>query len=299
MTASTRHAQAGMTALGFLILAALVGVVGLAVLKVTPMYIKKMRMDTILTDIEQELSGREPDAGRASALRCERRFSVEDIGSAQDELKIAQSKNGFTLRVMYETARLVRRRYLLGRRLRQTGRDLAVSARGRWAEVQLRYAFKDASLLDLALTHRSAAKANNERLEYLGDSFLNFTIARRLFELRPDDTEGDLSRARAALVKQPTLAAIGLALGVDAHLTLGSGELRSGGAQRAAILADAVEALLGAVLLDGGATAAEAVVDFLFAEQFKSLPDAATLKDPKTRLQEWLQGRGFPYRLTW
>ena len=169
-----------------------------------------------------------------------------------------------------------------------------MSARGRWAEVQLNYAFQDASLLDLALTHRSAAKANNERLEYLGDSFLNFTIARRLFELRPDDTEGDLSRARAALVKQPTLAAIGLALGVDAHLTLGSGELRSGGAQRAAILADAVEALLGAVLLDGGAVAAEAVVDFLFAEQFKSLPDAATLKDPKTRLQEWLQGRGLP-----
>ena len=145
-----------------------------------------------------------------------------------------------------------------------------MSARGRWAEAQLRYAFKDASLLDLALTHRSASKANNERLEYLGDSFLNFTIARRLFELRPDDTEGDLSRARAALVKQPTLAAIGLALGVDAHLTLGAGELRSGGAQRAAILADAVEALIGAVLLDGGAAAAEAVVDFLFAEQFES-----------------------------
>jgi ribonuclease-3 len=146
----------------------------------------------------------------------------------------------------------------------------------------------------LALTHRSASKANNERLEYLGDAFLNFAIARRLFEMRRDDTEGDLSRARAALVKEPTLAAIGQHLGVDAHLTLGSGELRTGGAQRAAILADAVEALIGAVLLDGGVTAAEAVVRLMFAERLESLPDAAALKDPKTRLQEWLQGKGLP-----
>jgi ribonuclease-3 len=169
-----------------------------------------------------------------------------------------------------------------------------VSARGHWAEKQLGYTFKDTELLDLALTHRSAAKANNERLEYLGDSFLTYAIARRLFDLRRGDTEGDLTRARAALVKEPTLAAIGQKLGVDAQLTLGAGELRTGGAQRAAILADAVEALIGAVLLDGGATAAEAVVDLMFAEQFESLPDAAALKDPKTRLQEWLQGKGLP-----
>jgi ribonuclease-3 len=169
-----------------------------------------------------------------------------------------------------------------------------VNDRSRWAKAELQYTFTDLSLLELALTHRSASKQNNERLEYLGDSFLNFAIARRLFELRPDDTEGDLSRARAALVKEPTLAAIGQQLGVDAYLTLGPGELRSGGAQRAAVLADAVEALLGAVLLDGGPAAAEAVVDLMFAEQFKSLPDAASLKDPKTRLQEWLQGRGLP-----
>jgi ribonuclease-3 len=169
-----------------------------------------------------------------------------------------------------------------------------VSDRSRWAEAQRHYTFHDPSFLELALTHRSASKHNNERLEYLGDSFLNFAIARRLFELRPDDTEGDLSRARAALVKEPTLAAIGQQLGVDEHLTLGPGELRSGGAQRAAILADAVEALLGAVVLDGGSAAAEAVIDLMFAEQFASLPDAATLKDPKTRLQEWLQGRGLP-----
>ena len=169
-----------------------------------------------------------------------------------------------------------------------------MNARGQWAEAQLRYAFKDKSLLDLALTHRSASRVNNERLEYLGDSFLNHAIARRLFDLRRDDTEGDLSRARAALVKESTLAAIGQRLGVDAHLTLGAGELRTGGSQRSAILADAVEALIGAVLLDGGAAAAEAVVDLMFAGELESLPDAEALKDPKTRLQEWLQGRGLP-----
>jgi ribonuclease-3 len=169
-----------------------------------------------------------------------------------------------------------------------------VTVRGRWAETQLRYAFKNPELLDLALTHRSASRANNERLEYLGDSFLNFAIARRLFELRRDDAEGDLSRARAALVKEPTLAAIASELGVDAHLTLGAGELRTGGAQRSAILADAVEALIGAVLLDGGTTAAEAVVELMFADHLRSLPDAAALKDPKTRLQEWLQASGLP-----
>jgi ribonuclease-3 len=167
-----------------------------------------------------------------------------------------------------------------------------VSSRARWAETRLRYSFKDPALLEQALTHRSASKVNNERLEYLGDSFLNFAIARRLYDLRLDDTEGDLSRARAALVKESTLAAIGQSLGIDAEIVLGAGELRSGGAQRGAVLADAVEALIGAVLLDGGTVAAEALIDWLFAEQIAALPDAATLKDAKTRLQEWLQGRG-------
>jgi hypothetical protein len=102
MTASTRHAQAGMTALGFLILAALVGVVGLAALKVTPMYIKNMRMNTILTDVEEEMSGQSPTpASIRNAL--ERRFSVEDVRLTQDELKITQSKSGYSLRVQYES----------------------------------------------------------------------------------------------------------------------------------------------------------------------------------------------------
>jgi ribonuclease-3 len=166
------------------------------------------------------------------------------------------------------------------------------SARARWAETQLRYAFADAALLERALTHRSASKDNNERLEYLGDSFLSFAIAKRLYELRPEDTEGDLSRARAALVREATLVDVGQRLRLDEQIILGGGELRSGGAQRGAVLADAVEAVIGAVLLDGGSAAAEALIDLLFAEEFASLPAADELKDAKTKLQEWLQGKG-------
>jgi ribonuclease-3 len=113
------------------------------------------------------------------------------------------------------------------------------------------------------------------------------------YDRRASDSEGDLSRARAALVKQPTLASIGQRLGLDSQIILGAGELRSGGAQRGAVLADAVEGLIGAVLLDGGAEAAEALIDLLFAQEFATLPDAEELKDAKTRLQEWLQGKGY------
>ena len=167
-----------------------------------------------------------------------------------------------------------------------------MTARSRWAETHLQHRFEDPELLELALTHRSASKQNNERLEFLGDAFLNFTVAQRLYAMRPDDNEGDLSRARASLVNQATLAAIGREIGIDKHLLLGRGELRSGGAHRAAVLADAVEAVIGAVLLDGGPAAAERLVDQLFSDRFEQLPKSAELKDPKTRLQEWLQGRG-------
>lgn len=164
--------------------------------------------------------------------------------------------------------------------------------RARWAETHLDYRFNDPSLLEQALTHRSASRLNNERLEFLGDSLLNFTITRMLYDLRPDDAEGDLSRARASLVNRDKLAEIGRGLGIDSQLVLGSGERRAGGAQRAAAIADAFEALIGAVLLDGGREAAESLVEGLFAGQVDAIPAAADLKDPKTKLQEWLQGRG-------
>ena len=161
-----------------------------------------------------------------------------------------------------------------------------------WAEKYLDYRFSDTSLLDQALTHRSASKTNNERLEFLGDALLNFTIAKDLYLLRPGDSEGDLSRGRAALVNKVTLAEIGRELVIDTQIILGQGELRSGGAQRSSTLADTVEAVIGAILLDGGHAAAERVIQSLLSDRAESLPQLSELKDAKTRLQEWLQGRG-------
>ena len=164
--------------------------------------------------------------------------------------------------------------------------------RARWAERRLEYRFTDPHLLEQALTHRSAGRLNNERLEFLGDALLNFTIARELFHLRADDTEGDLSRARATLVNKTSLAEVGRELGLAEHLILGRGELRTGGAQRSSILADTVEALLAAVFLDGGPEAAEQLILRLMSKKLERLPDASALKDAKTRLQEALQGAG-------
>ncbi|TVQ49645.1 MAG: ribonuclease III [Gammaproteobacteria bacterium] len=155
------------------------------------------------------------------------------------------------------------------------------------------YRFRDESLLAQALTHRSAnTRRHNERLEFLGDALLGFLIADRLYHVRSDDDEGDLSRLRASLVRGITLAEIAADLELGRCLTLGSGELRSGGHRRRSILADALEAILGAIYLDGGLEPARAVVERLFAGRMDALPDAAHLKDPKTRLQEWLQARG-------
>jgi len=161
-----------------------------------------------------------------------------------------------------------------------------------WAERHLDYRFEDAALLQQALTHRSASKRNNERLEYLGDAFLNFAIAQRLYTLRGEASEGDLSRLRAYLVRGSTLADIGRALALEQQLILGPGELRSGGGRRESVLANGLEALIGAILLDGGSAAADVCLDKLFGDRLEALPDAESLKDPKTRLQEWLQARG-------
>ena len=129
-----------------------------------------------------------------------------------------------------------------------------------WAHQKLNYRFQDPALLELALTHRSASKRNNERLEFLGDGFLNFVVARELFDRRPDDTEGDLSRLRATLVRRTTLAAIGREIALPTQIVVGAGELRTGGAARSSVIADALEALIGAVLIDGGVSAAQAVI---------------------------------------
>jgi ribonuclease-3 len=156
------------------------------------------------------------------------------------------------------------------------------------------YRFTDPQLLQDALTHRSMGARNNERLEFLGDSVLGLIISARLFELRPDAPEGDLSRMRARLVRGVSLAEIASEIGLGQQLKLGEGELKSGGFGRASILTDAFEALLGAIFLDGGFKASRQVIIDLFDPLIENLPDIEDLKDSKTRLQEWLQARSRP-----
>lgn len=156
---------------------------------------------------------------------------------------------------------------------------------------QLGHEFSHGELLQEALTHRSAGRRNNERLEFLGDGLLNFVIGEAVFKARPDVEEGDLSRLRASLVREGTLADIATELRLGEHIRLGPGELKSGGFRRRSILADTVEALLGAIYLDAGFDAAKGVVLGLYRSRLEDLPDPQTLKDPKTRLQEYLQAR--------
>lgn len=158
----------------------------------------------------------------------------------------------------------------------------------------LGYSFDSIALLDKALTHRSAATDNNERLEFLGDAILSFVVADELYARVPEASEGDLSRLRASLVKRDTLASIALEIELGEQLLMGSGELKSGGFRRKSVLADALEAVLGAVYLDGGYDSACAVIRKLFSTRLANLPDANSLKDPKTRLQELLQAQGLP-----
>lgn len=160
-----------------------------------------------------------------------------------------------------------------------------------WLEKKLHYTFNDAGLFEQALTHRSASGRNNERLEFLGDAVLDFVISEALYASYPDADEGDLSRLRAALVCDASLASIAIELEIGEHLRLGGGERKSGGHRRESILADALEAVFGAVFLDAGFRPAKKLIETLFAERIASLPHVDELRDPKTRLQEWLQGR--------
>ena len=161
-------------------------------------------------------------------------------------------------------------------------------------EARVAYTFKNASLLDQSVTHRSFGDSNNERLEFLGDSILNFVVAAALFNRFPDAREGDLSRLRAGMVKQQTLAEIARELDLGGFLTMGSGELKSGGFDRDSILSDAVEAIIGAVYLDGGITEATGCVLGLYEERLAALTSSNIEKDAKSRLQEHLQGIGQP-----
>lgn len=156
---------------------------------------------------------------------------------------------------------------------------------------RLGHKFADASLFELALTHRSCGKRNNERLEFLGDSVLNFVIAADLYQRFPEAREGQLSRLRAMMVKGETLAEIARELGLGDYLRLGSGELKSGGFRRDSILADAVEAIIGAIYCDAGLDTAESYVLKWYEKRLDELDLDGSIKDSKTRLQEFLQSR--------
>lgn len=158
----------------------------------------------------------------------------------------------------------------------------------------LGYTFTRPDLLTQALTHRSYAALNNERLEFLGDSVLNCSVARALYDAFPDLPEGSLSRLRANLVRQETLADIAATLRLGESLRLGEGELKSGGFRRPSILADALESLFGAVFLDAGFDAAQRVVRGLYDPLVAKIDPTASGKDPKTQLQEILQSRRLP-----
>jgi ribonuclease-3 len=160
-----------------------------------------------------------------------------------------------------------------------------------WLKDSLNYQFNDARLLELSLTHRSVPGHNNERLEFLGDAVLDFVISEVVFRSHPMAPEGDLSKLRASLVNDASLAQLAADLGIGEHLILGSGERKTGGHRRESILADALEAIFGAVYLDAGFAASRAVIETAFGERLQVFPDVEELRDPKTRLQEWLQAR--------
>ncbi len=166
----------------------------------------------------------------------------------------------------------------------------------RWLKRSLGYEFQDPALLRRALTHRSAAGPNNERLEFLGDAVLEFVVSDLVFALHPDAAEGELSRLRASLVRDTTLAELAAEIALGDHLVLGSGEKKSGGHRRASILADAIEAIFGAIYLDSGFDAAKTVIRRVLSARAAELPEPDALKDSKTLLQEWLQadGHGLP-----
>ncbi len=156
---------------------------------------------------------------------------------------------------------------------------------------KLGYQFKEPALLKQALTHRSAKGVHNERLEFLGDSILNFVIAQVLYEMFPKSSEGELTRMRSSLVKGVTLAEIARGFHLGEHLILGPGELKSGGFRRDSILEDAIEAIVGAIFLDADINTVQKVVLNWFAQRLASIKPGQEQKDPKSLLQEYLQGR--------
>ena len=179
-------------------------------------------------------------------------------------------------------------------RATSTDSQLARNADGKALGSKLGYAFKRPELLQRALTHRSYAADHNQRLEYLGDAILGSIVAKHLYTTYPQLGEGDLSRLRSNLVREGTLVTLAQRLDLGDHLKLGEGELKSGGYRRPSILADALEAVIGAIFLDADFAAAERVVLGLYGPYLGKLDVQNLGKDAKTRLQEYLQGKHLP-----
>ena len=172
-----------------------------------------------------------------------------------------------------------------------------MSANAQTLQIRLGHTFSNSTLLVQALTHRSFGVPHNERLEFLGDSVLNCAVATLIYARNPEMPEGQLSRMRANLVNQAALAEISLSLELGGMLRLGEGELKTGGSARPSILADVLEAILGAIFIDAGFDKASATVARLFAERLDSAKVEGPAKDAKTALQEWLQARKLPVPL--
>jgi ribonuclease-3 len=172
-------------------------------------------------------------------------------------------------------------------------RPIAVSV-SEAVTASLNHRFRDPTLLAQALTHRSHGARHNERLEFVGDAVLNCVIGIELFQRFPELPEGDLSRARAALVNRDTLARLAQGLELGASIRLGDGERKSGGVARPSILADTLEAIFGAVYVDAGFEAARTAILSVYAEVWTATAATVLSKDPKTRLQEWLQAQRLP-----
>jgi ribonuclease-3 len=169
-----------------------------------------------------------------------------------------------------------------------------VASNAQQLQDRLQYQFSDQTLLTLALSHRSCGSKNNERLEFLGDAVLGLIVSNFLFQRFPEAREGDLSRIRSQIVRAESLAEVARSLDLGPELLLGQGEMKSGGHRRDSILGDTVEALIGAIYLDKGMSAAEQSVVNWFADKLNAVTLDTPVKDPKTALQEWLQARGKP-----
>jgi ribonuclease-3 len=169
-----------------------------------------------------------------------------------------------------------------------------VASNAQQLQDRLKYQFSDQTLLTLALSHRSCGSKNNERLEFLGDAVLGLTVSNFLFQRFPEAREGDLSRIRSQIVRAESLAEVARSLDLGPELLLGQGEMKSGGHRRDSILGDTVEALIGAIYLDKGMSAAEQSVVNWFTDKLNAVTLDTPVKDPKTALQEWLQARGKP-----